>query len=119
MLLIAPHSHIVLAAHSGNANSGNPAVWIAAKALLVSIALPLYLDSRQRPRVRVRISTLLVISGQDQRRYYEVPAINHGRSAVTINLMDLIYWAKAQKDRNPGWPAATNLPTRAESSEGT
>jgi hypothetical protein len=116
MLFIAPHAHIVLAAHSGNANSGNPAVWIAATAILVSIALPLYLDSRQRPRVRVRISTLLVISGQDERRYYEVSAINHGRSAVTINLMDLIYWTKAQKMEiqvglpQQAFPRGPNLP---------
>lgn len=103
MIFTAPHARIVLAAlatqssSANSANSGNPAVWIALAALLVSIALPLYLDSRQRPRVRVQISTLAVISGEDDRRYYQVSAINHGRSPVTINRMDLIYWTKAEK----------------------
>jgi hypothetical protein len=119
MIFIAPHARIVLSAltaHSGSANSGNPAVWIAGAALIVSVALPLYLDGRQRPRVRVRISTLLVISGEDERRYYEVSAINHGRSAVTINRMDLIFWTKAQRiDVNVGlpqqkFPHGENLP---------
>jgi hypothetical protein len=91
-------------------------VWIAAAALVVSFALPLFLDSRQKPRVRVRISTLLVLSDKDEHRYYEVSAINHGRSAVTINRMDLIYWTKAQKlDIHVGLPQQTfprgpNLP---------
>jgi len=91
-------------------------VWIAAAALVVSFALPLFLDSRQKPRVRVRISTLLVISDKDELRYYMVSAINHGRSAVTINRMDLIYWTKAQKiDIHLGLPQQTfprgpNLP---------
>jgi hypothetical protein len=119
MTFIVPHAAVVpaaLAAHSGSANSNNPAVWIAAAALIVSFALPLYMDSRQRPRVRVRISTLLVISGEDERRYYEVSAINHGRSTVTINRMDLIYWTKAHKiDIHLGLPQQTfprgeNLP---------
>src|SRR5579864_8098280 len=80
-------------------------VWIAAAALFVSFALPLFLDSRQVPRVRVRISTLIVISDKDERGYYEVSAINRGRSSVTINRMDLIYWTKAQKiDINLGLP---------------
>lgn len=100
MTFIAPHAAVVTAAfasHSGSANTGNPAVWIAAAALGVSFALSLFLDSRQKPRVRVRISTLLVISGKDERRYYEVSAINHGRSAATINRMDLVYWTKARR----------------------
>jgi hypothetical protein len=119
MVLTAPPVHIMfstIAAHTGNADSGNPAVWIAGAALIVSIALPLYLDGRQRPRVRVRISTLLVISGEDERRYYEVFAINHGRSAVTINRMDLIFWTKTQGiDVHVGlpqqkFPRGENLP---------
>lgn len=100
MILTAPHAHIVssaTAAHAVSTNSGNPAVWIAGAALIVSIALPLYLDSRQRPRIRVRISTLLVISNEGEHRYYEVSAINYGRSAVIINRMDLIFWTKAQR----------------------
>jgi hypothetical protein len=119
MILTAPHARIAfsaIAAHSGSADSGNPAVWIAGAALIVSIALPLYLDGRQRPRVRVRISTLLVISSEDERRYYEVSAVNRGRSTVTINRMDLIFWTRAQRiDVNVGlpqqrFPRGENLP---------
>jgi hypothetical protein len=83
-------------------------MWIAVVALIVSFALPLFLDGRQAPRVRVRISTLLVISDKDERRYYEVSVINHGRSAVTINRMDLTFWARAQKiDIQVGLPQQT------------
>src|SRR5579864_4432146 len=95
---------------------GAMTVWIAAAALVVSLTLPLFLDSRQVPRIRVRISTLIVISGKDEHRYYEVSAVNHGRSAVTINRMDLIYWTKARKlDIHVGlpqqnFPRGENLP---------
>lgn len=89
-----PSAH-ALATSSGSRESGggpNIAILISLAALLVSIFLPLYLDSRQSPRVNVRISRLVHFDQQsDAIEYYVVSAINHGRSVVEINQVNISF----------------------------
>jgi hypothetical protein len=104
MIFISPHACMALAllAHSASTSGGSgtdsASVWIAGAAVIVSIALPLFLDRRQAPRVHVRLGTMVVITDQEDLRYYQVSAINRGRSAVFINRMELSYWKKAEPD---------------------
>jgi hypothetical protein len=73
----------------------NLAIWISLAALLVSAVLPLYLDRRQSPQVTVRVSRLVHLNPQnDVTDYYIVSAINHGRSEVQINQINISYLEK-------------------------
>jgi hypothetical protein len=73
-------------------NSTSIAVVTALVALAVSIILPLYLDSRQSPRVSVRVSRLVHFDSEmNATDYYVVSAINHGRSQVQINQVNISY----------------------------
>jgi hypothetical protein len=70
------------------------AIWISVAALIVSIALPLYLDSRQSPHVSVRISSLVAIDSEHNViDYYVISALNRGRATVLINQVNLSYIA--------------------------
>lgn len=65
---------------------GPPSLGISIVALVVSIALPLYLDSRQKPRISVIVDSGLWRTGNDERvcRCYRVVVLNRGRIAIGI-----------------------------------
>jgi hypothetical protein len=69
-------------------------LWISLAALLVSIVLPLYLDNRQAPRVRVHIRRY-VLGSDNMKLYYAVVALNRGRSSVFVNQVNFSYSTKA------------------------
>ena len=82
---------------SGLINSTTVTIAISLVALAISISLPLYLDSRQSPKVSVRISRL-VFFGPDMNAsdQYAISAINHGRSQVQINQVNISYIKKGR-----------------------
>jgi hypothetical protein len=86
-------SHSKHASGSGS-NSANLSLWIALTALIVSIGLPLYLDSRQAPRVRVHVRRY-VLASDNMKIYYAVVALNRGRSSVFVNQVDFSYSTKS------------------------
>lgn len=76
------------------------AIWISAGALAVSMVLPLYLDSRLSPRVSVRTSRLVQLDQEwNATEYYVVSAINHGRSEVLINQVNISFTEKGGHGR--------------------
>jgi hypothetical protein len=80
-----------------NAGLDSIAIYIAVAALITSIVLPLFLDSRQSPKVSVRISRLVYFDPQSNAtEYYAVSAINHGRSEVQINQVNVSYIKRGQ-----------------------
>src|SRR5690348_16651514 len=78
-------------------NSTTVTIAVSLIALAISIILPLYLDSRQSPKVNVRISRLVFfdpdMNALDQ---YAISAINHGRSQVQINQVNVSYIKKGR-----------------------
>ena len=79
-------------AQMSSSNTGGIAIGISVAALIVSMALPLFLDSRQPPRVSARLSRLVELrpGGRDD-HFYQVSAINRGRAEVIINHVSLSY----------------------------
>ena len=96
--LVAIAAHRRITAASGGSGSDSASLWIALAALVVSIALPLILDSRQTPRVRVRIQPVAVVTEENAFEYYQVSAINRGRSAVVVNKMQLSIRTKPDRE---------------------
>jgi hypothetical protein len=80
------HGFAIVSKHAPRSatNDGAVSLWVASAALAVSIVLPLYLDSRQVPRVHVRVRRY-VLASDDWKVYYAVVVINRGRSSVAIN----------------------------------
>ena len=82
-------------ASHGLINSTTVTISIALAALIISIILPLYLDGRQSPRVSVRISRLVFFDqNMDASEECVISAINHGRSQVQINQVNISYIKK-------------------------
>jgi hypothetical protein len=96
------------------------AVWISIIALISSVTVPLFLDQRQAPRVRARISPLVALANKDVREYISISAVNRGRSSVTVNQIKLSYWSP--KDRkevilvilSPEFEYGSGLPHKLE-----
>lgn len=82
-----------------NSSSGiNIAIWISLAALLVSVTLPLLLDARQSPRVIVRIGRSVHFDHEwNATEFYMISAINHGRSEVQINQVDVSYTTRSSQ----------------------
>jgi hypothetical protein len=80
-----------------SANTSDIALGLSIAAVIVSVTLPLYLDNRQPPRVRVRISRITHFP-QDGGAvpYYLIFAINSGRSGVGINQLNVSYIIKGK-----------------------
>jgi hypothetical protein len=78
---------------SGSSSGIDVSLWIAIAALLVSIVLPLYLDSRQAPRVRVHVRRYILAS-DNMKTYYAVMVLNRGRSSVFVNQVNFSYSTK-------------------------
>ena len=96
---VEPGSLALVAAYGSQVRSGSHssggvsiAILISVAALIVSVILPLYLDSRQSPRVSVRISRLIHFDPDwNAAEYYVVSAINHGRTEVQINQVNISF----------------------------
>ena len=105
MNVVSSHLIIMLTnvSHAKNvpqssSSTGNIAILISISALVVSIILPLYLDSRQSPRVRVRISRLVHFDPQfNSTKYYVISTINNGRSGVQINHVNVSFTKRGER----------------------
>jgi hypothetical protein len=95
-LIYAYVAHVKSGSHSW-INSDSIAILISVGAFIVSIALPLFLDSRQSPKVSVRISRVVYFDPKwNATECYVISAINHGRSEVQINQVNVSYIKKGK-----------------------